>query len=474
MEDNTNSIKVSTLFFSTLVGVCGSLAFGHDINSLNTANLPIKCWIYVNTEKNNHENFSYQKCLEIDDFNNQTIFDFDKVVSQWALVSAIPSAGAIIMGTLSFLVSDTIGRLKSQVLFLVIELLSVITTVIARYMHSYTLFVFGRFFVGLAFGGNSCVTAIYMQEVAPEKYRNFFGSLIFMSFNIAVMSAQVLGIPEIFGTAQNWQFCVGFSVIYSVIGLISAIFACDSPIFEGREIKLTLKENITKFKVDLKAIKKDKTVVKMIIFMGINVAICHAGTGVPALLVYSSEIYSRAGFDATTAGLFSFGLNGSNLLASLILGCLIVRLKLKRHILLLVGIQSLCLILIAVFSHYINNSQNIFAYLAIIMTYLTMFSANLGSFPIPVILPVEYLDENGGKRGLSAAFNGFCGWGSTFVLIMLFPIIVKEIDNWAFLILAGVSFIGMLYQNWTMVEPRGKGYQEIYQIYDEKKGYYCY
>ena len=405
---NQNSQNISStscqIFFSIIVAICGGLSFGHDLTCLNTAAFPIKCWLYVMKNKESNLDLSYQDfCIKNTNNITSDFEGFSEIVSEWALVSSLPNAGAFIAAGTAFIVIESLGRLKSIILFFIFEAISVLLCFTARYSQNLMQFIIGRLLVGIGFGGISVVLPIWIQEVAPkEEYRNNFGTIFFISWNFGIAFSQVIGIPNIFGTAENWQFCVGFSLIYLTIGLISTFFAVDSSIrpLPGQKFG----QIISNFSRDFKnIIFNDKPTLKTIILLATTFGLCN-WTGTVPLITYSSEIYKKAGLNQTEAGFVSMGLNISNVTATLLLGCIINRLNLKSQILRCILVQALASFTIAIFTGSPSLNQiTALQYAAIILTYISLFASDFGSYPIPVMLPVEYLDETDGKRGLAAS-----------------------------------------------------------------------
>ena len=66
------------------------------------------------------------------------------------------------------------------------------------------LFFFGRIIAGLACGASTVVVPIYLGELAPPHLRGTFGVVFQLSSVMALLAAQVLGLPAFLGTAQLW------------------------------------------------------------------------------------------------------------------------------------------------------------------------------------------------------------------------------------------------------------------------------
>ena len=145
---------------SVILGCAAGLIFGYEVGALNTLHLQIKCWLW--SIKNDLVKTSI--CSNADnDFSNSTIFDFTQITAQWTLVSAIPMATAILSGSFGFLLSDTIGRVKTQVVFLFCCLIGSILIWTSKLTHSFGQFLAGRAINGLALGGITVVTPMYTQ-----------------------------------------------------------------------------------------------------------------------------------------------------------------------------------------------------------------------------------------------------------------------------------------------------------------------
>jgi MFS family permease len=129
-----------SLFLFAFVGALGGFLFGFDTAVINGA-LPFF----------------------------RDYFDLDKVMEGWAMSSAIFGCitGAILIGK----PGDRFGRRNMLKIMASLFLISAIGTGLSNNVTSFIIF---RIIGGLAVGGSSVLSPMYISEISPAKYRGRF------------------------------------------------------------------------------------------------------------------------------------------------------------------------------------------------------------------------------------------------------------------------------------------------------------
>ncbi|HLF34744.1 MAG TPA: MFS transporter, partial [Cyclobacteriaceae bacterium] len=274
------------LFLYTFVAALGGLLFGFDTAVINGA-------IPFFTE----------------------YFGLSETLKGWAVSSALIGciAGAILIGK----PADLYGRLMMLRVMALFFLVSSIGTGMAA---SLTMFILFRFLGGIAIGGASVLSPMYISEIAPPGYR---GRLT-ITFQLAI----VLGILVAFfsdylllDTGQNnwrWMFIVG--AIPSLAFLILLFFVGRSPrwlvkvgkLEEARTVITSVgSEDADKTieeirqSIDSEVLSKNIYLFKppliKLVFIGFLVGMINQLTGINIVMYYATDIFRSAGFSTGSA-----------------------------------------------------------------------------------------------------------------------------------------------------------------------------
>lgn len=184
------------------------------------------------------------------------------------------------------------------------------------------------------------------------------------------------------------------------------------------------------------------------------------------MLLYSTEIFSSAGFSNQTSTILTIGKTLTIVIASLAFTSLVNQLNKKMVI--LVGLV-LCFIygvLLAIFGQF--PEVQVLNVASAVLVYLFSFTANFGMFQLP-LLSVMMI-----KPKYRAVCNNFIlsmGWGSFFLGSFSFPYLDQAFGRYSFLFFAGLAILGVIYVCFRYVNPDGKSLDEIETIFEKRRFY---
>ena len=276
-----------------------------------------------------------------------------------ALIGTIAGVGAA--GRLA----DTVGRKNTLLLVAACYFISAFA---CFFVQSWWELLAARFVSGLAIGGTSVVTPMYIAEISPPRLR---GRLVMINQLAIVLGIFLCFISNYFVACHYsfhdaWRWMLGILAFPSVVFFLSILWISESPrslVKRGlladarRSLERLGEEDVDGALAAIRASLEDRPGhAQARLFRrphGRPVLLCFAMavfnqlTGINAILYYTPKIFSKAGVGAEASLLQSIAIGGT-LLAFTIVAMFIID-RFGRRILLLIGSvgMALCLALVA-------------------------------------------------------------------------------------------------------------------------------
>jgi sugar porter (SP) family MFS transporter len=271
----------------------------------------------------------------------ETQFDLSKIQLGWAVSSLTLTATLAMM--VSGPLSDRIGRRRVLFLAAVLYGVSAVSSALAP---SFVVLVIARMIGGLGVGASLIIAPMYIAEIAPPSVRGrmvsfnqlnivvgisvaFFTNYLILQFGQSDAGwAQSLGL----GT-YNWRWMLGLETLPAVLYFIGLFFVPESPrwlLLKGRneeaqeiltravgeaeaneeltEIHASLAKDAGKAKVSV--MELFAPAMKLVLTIGIVVAILQQITGINSVFFYAPMIFEQSGIgtDASFAQAVLVGL----------------------------------------------------------------------------------------------------------------------------------------------------------------------
>ncbi|NLH17559.1 MAG: sugar porter family MFS transporter [Phycisphaerae bacterium] len=407
-----DSSKGSTLYVAVVCGVAalGGLLFGYDTGVINGAIGPL-------VER----------------------YQLDDVMEGWAAGCALVGCamGVAFVGALT----DWLGRKKVMLLAAIFFFVSAMGTALPR---NITEFIFFRWLGGLGVGAASMSCPLYIAEITPARIR---GRMISINQFAIVTGFLVVFFVNYFIDRQGdhtwnvqygWRWMFGSESLPAFLLLALLFFVPESPRWltqKGREDEalailsraggadhaqqemVQIREAIAQESGSLAQLFQPG--MRVVLFMGIALAILQQVTGINVFLYFGTEIFKRMGSE-TNAALLQTIIVGSVNMSFTIIAIWTVD-KLGRRPLMIIGSAGMCLSLFGMgYSAYIQ-SQGLWILLCI-LGYIACFALSVG--PVTWVILAEIFPTK--IRGRAMAIATCCLWIANYIISQTFPMMDKN------------------------------------------------
>ncbi len=391
-----------------------------------------------------------------------------------ALIGTI--IGAIVVGR----PSDRYGRRTILFILAVFYFISALGTALAWDWVSFLVF---RFLGGLAVGGASVVSPMYIAEISPAKFR---GRLVAITqFNI------VLGILLAFFSnyliarlnlgAVEWRWMFGVEAIPAAVFFFLLYFNPRSPrwliakgyVAEARmvltkcgtdtgNIDEEVREIQTSLDMEHHSLKEPFINRKYLkpILLAVAIATFNQLSGINALMYYAPHIFKMAGAAAESAMLQTVAVGGTNLL--LTMAALLVIDHFGRKKLMLVGsIGYIVSLGITAWAFYTYGTDFTAAGSTVVLIGLLIFIAShaFGQGAGIWVFISEIFPNRVRARG--QALGSFTHWFMAAVISWTFPMIAEVSGGHIFAFYALCMVGQLLWVLWVMPETKGISLEQI-------------
>jgi len=388
----------------------------------------------------------------------------------WAFSSLLfgCALGCVIAGKLS----DRWGRKK---LLLLIALLFACTSIETALAPNFTAFVTARFLAGMAVGGVSLLSPMYVAEVSPASMRGRLGTTYQMSIIIGILISYALNylLRNTGGNNWRWMFLTG--VVPSAVFFLFVCIAPETPRFmamKGREREaLEVLERIggrVEAQAQLDAIRRSLAVesrswrgllrpgVKRALAVSVVLAILIHVSGINTIIDYAPAIFQSAGWKIDSALASTFIVGVTEFLFTLVSFWVIDRYG--RKPLYIIGSFGMAVALIGLIAAVFANSFYGPVVLTLILTYIAFFAACIG--PVFWTLVPEIFPND--MRGLAMTFPVLTQWVANALVVLLFPYAFHVIGKaGTFGFLAAMALAQGIFTWLCVPETRNKSLEEM-------------
>jgi SP family arabinose:H+ symporter-like MFS transporter len=388
----------------------------------------------------------------------------------WAFSSLL--FGCVVGSTLAGRLTDFYGRKR---ILVVVAILFALTSAATGLAPNFTFFIVARFLGGLAVGGASIVSPMYVAEISPPTLRGRMGTLYQMSIVTGILISYAINYLLRDAGAANWRWMFVTGVIPSLLFLVMLLAVPETPrylLMAGKRERalLTLERiagretaelEVTAIQASLSGMRtawRDllRPGVRRALFVGFWLAILVHVSGVNTIIDYAPAILKAAGWNIDAALLSTFVIGMTNFTFTCVSFWVIDRYGRKPlYIIGSLGMAAALVLLTVSAVLYGFQSRAVLLY---ILGYLAFFSSCIG--PVFWTLISEIFPND--MRGTAMTVPVLTQWVANAVVVLFFPLAFNQIGKGiTFGFLAVMSIVQAIF-TWIFVpETKNKSLEEI-------------
>jgi SP family arabinose:H+ symporter-like MFS transporter len=388
----------------------------------------------------------------------------------WAFSSLL--FGCVLGCFLAGRLTDRYGRKR---LLVSVALLFAMTSIATALAPNFTVFVSARLLGGLAVGGVSLLSPMYVSEVSPPAIRGRLGTLYQLSIVIGIVVSYALNYLLRNTGSNNWRWMFLTGVIPSAVFLLFALLAPESPRFLAITGKVdeayVVLERIGGARVAREQISEITATahseaqawrkllrpgVRRALAVGTALAILIQVSGINTIIDYAPSIFQSAGAKVDSALAATFVVGITEFLFTLVSLWIIDRFG--RKPLYIVGSFGMALFLLSLLVTVVAGRFQGILVLVLVVSYLAFFCSCIG--PVFWTLMPEIFPND--VRGMAMTVPVLVQWVANAIVVLLFPYafhVIGKVFTFGFLALMALiqGIVTWLY----VPETKNKRLEEI-------------
>jgi len=448
MEKNEEA-KLSYLLMISIIASFGGLMFGFDIAIISGTVPFIKDYFMLND-----------------------------IQLGWGVSSLL--VGCIFGAMIAGISSDHYGRKRMLIITALFFAVSCAGTGLAK---DFTFFYSMRIFGGIAVGGASTLSPMYISEVSPSKYRGRMVVLYQMSIVIGILISYVVNylLHDIGENNWRWMFVSGtvpsllfFGLLFIVpksprwlyksgytseaYNILKRIGGEANANYEIREIKESLKQAHARFG------ELFKPGLRRVMFIGIILAVFVQMTGINTIIDYAPKVLSDVGFEISDALFYNIGIGIINFIFTWLAILLID--KAGRRKMYITGSAGMLISMIFLSIAFSFENLNGYVVLILMFLFLSFFASCIG--PVFWTLMSEIFPNR--ARGTAMSIAIITNWIFNWLVVFLFPWMMAKVGGtFTYGFLAMMCLILLVFALKYLPETKNKTLEEIELIWKPLK-----
>ena len=427
-------------------------------------------------------------------------------ITLFSVATSLTLAGGVVGALGSGWIGNKFGRRNGLIYLQFLVLSAACLGGLCDVCDSFELLFISRFLAGIASGAFTGLVPLYVSEIAPVHLRGSAATCCNLAGCIGTFIALVLGLKQVLGRPDTWSYVLFAPALPAIVHLLFMPCMPESPRYllknkrdlEGakrslmllrggqnvdEEIQETIQEKEKNVIVDsaLSHVEEDKllehhlSVLQFIqkskywlpLCVCIFMQLSSQGTGVVALIFYSTKFFQEAGISCSLSSWTSVGIGSILIIMTLVSVFLMERLG-RRTLHVYIGLTGMlisCLVLnISIIgeSHKENSNAtstncidpspsseatsnvSVYGILVLIssLSCVTLFAVGPGS--IPWFITSEIFEE--APRAAATSVTMFFNWMFQITVALVFPQFQHHLGSYSFL-----PFLFLLFMTWLVL-----------------------
>jgi SP family arabinose:H+ symporter-like MFS transporter len=388
----------------------------------------------------------------------------------WAFSSLL--FGCVLGSAIAGRLTDFYGRKK---ILLLVAVLFAVTSLATGFAPSFSAFIIARFVGGLAVGGASILSPMYVAEVSPPSLRGRLGTLYQMSIVTGILISYAINylLRGVGPGNWRWMFMTGvvpsilfFALLLSVpetprylfmagreqqaFAILERIAGRENAEFEASEIRASLSKRRRAWK------ELFGPGIRRAVLVGFCLAILVHVSGINTIIDYAPAILKSAGWKIDAA-LFSTVIIGFTNFAFTFVSFWAID-RYGRKPLYIVGSLGMTGSLVMLLSSVLMSRFQSTAILVYILAYLAFFSSCIG--PVFWTLVAEIFPND--LRGTAMTVPVLTQWIANAAVVLFFPVAFNQLGKAVtFAFLAAMSLVQAVFTWFFVPETKNKPLEEI-------------
>lgn len=389
------------------------------------------------------------------------------------LVGSALSVGSAVGAVASGLLANPIGRKK---LIFIASVVFAIGTAIMTFAAGVSELILGRAILGVGIGLVAVSVPVYLSEISPAGTRGKIGSLTQLMIAVGILLGYIGNLA--LSPLGAWRIMFAVMIVPTVVLGIGVWVLPESPrwlLRNGRaeEARALLAHQVSQEELDLtmtemKATLDTKRVslrqmfasgLGKIVVFAIVLDILTQMMGINTIVYYAPTIMKAMGFSNATALINTVGFGVLSVIFTIFAAYVLD--KWGRRPLLMVGalVMAASMATMATLSFTVGLAVGISAILGILAlaVFKAMFSLSWGTITRVVIAELLPTRIRAGMQGVAQLFN----YGATFVVTLIFPILLATGSGFAFALFAVMGIVAFVVVLAFLPETKGQTLEEI-------------
>jgi len=427
-----------------------------------------------------------EKWIETD--GNVGVTDKQSITMMWSLIVSVFCIGGILGGAMTGVMANGLGRKGALLANNFLAIAAGLAMGLSKSLKMAYLLIAGRFIVGINCGLNAGLAPMYLNEISSNKIRGSIGSLYQLAITVTIMISQMVGLEEVFGTAERWPYLFYLIIIPAVYQFLAMLMSPESPKYyldrkendekahkatdklswkkeDADEFYQEVKKEVDASKALPKVTCKDMLGEKHLrkpLFIICFLMIAQQLSGINAVMFYSTKIFNMANFSASAARMSTVGVGIVNVLTTIVSVYLVE--ACGRKILLLIGFAGMCACTSGLMAAlFFVETNKIAGYMCITLVYVYVIFFATGAGSIPWLLGPELF--NTAARPLAVSIAVPTNWIFNFVVGVAFLPIQELLGPLVFAFFIVFQIIAFLFIWMFVPETKNKPIEEITALF---------